>query len=190
MASEVGICNLALSKIGEPPINSLSESSKAGRECALLYKQTRDEALQDFPWAFATKRRQLARTATDPVFGWDHAYQIPTEALRIIGVHDSEGQDLTRYAIEGEVLLCDADAVYARYVWRVTDAAKFSPKFVELVSRLLASKLAIAIADASKLAEFFQQSYLSYRESLQAEDASSSVPVEEIDFDDFLRARR
>ena len=60
MASEVQICNLALAKIGDQQITSLTENSKAGRLCNLVYEPLRDATLRAHPWNFAITRETLA----------------------------------------------------------------------------------------------------------------------------------
>lgn len=54
MASEIEICNIALSRIGNSrSINSMTEASKEANQCSLHYEQCRDAVLSDFPWNFA-----------------------------------------------------------------------------------------------------------------------------------------
>ena len=66
MASEVQICNLALAKIGDQQITSLTENSKAGRLCNLVYEPLRDATLRAHPWNFAITRETLALHSVAP----------------------------------------------------------------------------------------------------------------------------
>jgi hypothetical protein len=60
--SEVGICNLALSRIGANTITSLTaDAAKEDRLCNTFYAQLRDETLKNFAWNFAMKATPLNR---------------------------------------------------------------------------------------------------------------------------------
>ena len=54
MASQVGICNMALSHLGQSkPISSITERSAAARACNRFYDTALEEVLRDFAWPFA-----------------------------------------------------------------------------------------------------------------------------------------
>ena len=55
----VGLCNLALTRLGHNQISSLSENSKGATLCTLHYPQVRDALLRAHPWNFAIARRRL-----------------------------------------------------------------------------------------------------------------------------------
>jgi hypothetical protein len=63
MATEISICNLALSRIGASTITSLTANSvKEDRLCNQFYAQFRDELLRSFAWNFAIKTTRLNLT--------------------------------------------------------------------------------------------------------------------------------
>jgi hypothetical protein len=82
MASEVDICNLALSNIRARSINSLNESSLQAQVCKLHYPVLRDQLLRDAPWQFSHKVSALA-LLNDDLFNWVYAYQYPSDCLYI-----------------------------------------------------------------------------------------------------------
>jgi hypothetical protein len=82
MASEVDICNMALSGIRGGSINSLDEASLQAQQCKLKYPFLRDMLLRDVPWNFAHKEDALA-LLTDDLFNWVYAYQYPSDCLYI-----------------------------------------------------------------------------------------------------------
>src|SRR5438128_882361 len=88
MASEVGICNLALLQIGQTSlIQDLGEDSEAANACNLLYSVNRDETLQEFAWPFAQRRSTpaplMATTLALGVVptGWEYAFALPADAV-------------------------------------------------------------------------------------------------------------
>lgn len=101
MASEVDICNRALSAIGtRSQITSLTEKSAEARQCNLLYADLRDELLRMAPWNCATNFNTLAlivaapgtpenpsaATATwekgQPPPPWSYEYAYPADCIR------------------------------------------------------------------------------------------------------------
>lgn len=83
MASEVGICNMALSKIRAGSINSLTEASLQAQQCKLWYPFCRDFLLEDNPWGFATKIAPLAVLGSEDIHNWVYVYQYPSDCLYI-----------------------------------------------------------------------------------------------------------
>ena len=82
MASDVEICNIALSNIRAGSINSLDENSLQAQQCKLKYALLRDRMLTEVPWTFNRKIRALSVLTTE-IFNWAYAYQYPTDCLKI-----------------------------------------------------------------------------------------------------------
>jgi hypothetical protein len=87
MASEVGICNSALIKIGASRITSLTEGSKNANLCAEQYAKLRDAELRAHLWNFATSRQKLAQISGAPVSGFEFHYQLPSDWVRTVAVY-------------------------------------------------------------------------------------------------------
>ncbi len=92
--SDVGICRLALSKLGtDSTIESFTEDSAEARECDLWYNTALDAILTANPWKFATKRLTLAAHGDDPPDGvWGFRYQYPADALKLWYLENPTGQ--------------------------------------------------------------------------------------------------
>lgn len=77
MATQTEICNRALIRIGADTIVDITENSKEGRLCNILYDQIRKDLLRSHPWNFAIRRIILAPDAnTAP--NTDFFYYLPT----------------------------------------------------------------------------------------------------------------
>ena len=90
MATEVDICNLALSKLGdEANLHSIDppDGSTQADHCARWYPIARDKALQCFPWSFATRRVEPAKLMESTADGLN-AFDLPAKCLRVLSVHD------------------------------------------------------------------------------------------------------
>ena len=60
MPSDVQMCNMALARTRAQPIAALNEGSTESIACSTFYEISRDAALRDHAWNFATRRRTLA----------------------------------------------------------------------------------------------------------------------------------
>lgn len=158
MASDVDICNLALSHLGDTAtVSSISPSDGSAQadHCSRFYSIARDSLLEKHAWGFATKRVQLSLIGSN-WSEWEYAYAQPSDALNIMAVLPPYSTD--DYSDGGlyipqpfscevnesnqEVIYTDqADAVL-RYTSLVTDTTKFSPLFIVALSWHLASMLA------------------------------------------------
>lgn len=153
--SEVKICNIALSRIGDSLITGLIESSKQAMTCNLLYEPTRDEALRGHPWNFAMRRTTLARLSEAPAFEFDYQYQLPADCLVPWAIYNST----SNWVREGNALLINDDAVNLRYIARITDPNQFDAVFVNALALKLASELAVRLANSKSLKNEVYQEY-------------------------------
>lgn len=153
MASEVSICNLALSHIGdEATVASIDppEGSAQAEHCQTYYPIARDTVLESHAWRFATRRMSLVELSEDPPDNWGFVYAYPNNCLTPLAVlmpgeaDDSAGQDFVCeiLADETQVIYTNIEDAVLRFVTRVEDTTKYSTLFVNAVARLLASYLA------------------------------------------------
>lgn len=111
MASEVGICNLALSNLGDAAtVASINppEGSAQAEHCARFYPIARDALLEMHDWSFATKRMVLPLLATNPTNQWAYAYAAPSDMVNTISVLDMNATDDTSAPLL-------ADAIFTGY---------------------------------------------------------------------------
>jgi hypothetical protein len=151
VASEVDICNLALSHLGDSAtVASIDppEGSAQAEHCARFYGVARNSMLEMHNWLFATRRKTLAVT-TDDSFDWAFAYAAPAGAIKLLAVlpYGANSDDETQpYEVEsGEttnIILTDQETAVVRYVALITDLTRWSPLAINALSWLLASHLA------------------------------------------------
>lgn len=158
MATEAGICNSGLSKLGNNRINSLTDGTPAANLCLEQYGKLRDDLLRAHDWNFAASRVKLGQLSSTPAFGYDHQYALPSDWMRTISVHpDCEGAVLlTDYvtessAIEGRILLANVTDVYMRYVRKLEDPNVMDPAFREALAWRIAVELAVPLAKSGSL---------------------------------------
>lgn len=101
-AANIALANQALGLLGAKAIE-LDGSSTNHTYCTSFFDDCRDEILASHPWNFARKRAFAIQT-TDPLFGYDNAFTVPSDALRILKIADDQAAEFRR---EGDLILTD-----------------------------------------------------------------------------------
>lgn len=184
MATEIGICNSALLKLGADRITSLSENRRPAILCNEQYPKMRQEVLADHPWNFALKRVELATLDTTPAFEFDYALQLPADCLRVLKL-DHPTLD---FRVEGRSLLVNETSVNIKYIYDVTDASVFSPLFAEALAARLAADLAYPLVQSNTLHEQMMVYYEKLLRKAKAADAQEGK-AEPLMYNTFLNAR-
>lgn len=201
MASEIEICNLALSNIRAGSINSLTESSLQAQICKLKYPFVRDRCLAETQWSFNRAIVALASLDVD-LFNWAYTYSYPNTCLsinRIIPDYEEltgESELVSRlidtqvlpvssyrrqisyevFNVDGvKVIGCNETGIYIDYRVKVTDPNLFSDDFIFAVSHLLAAEIAVPIVGGEMGRQFRSdeiQLYERYLTSAKSLDAN------------------
>lgn len=151
MASDVDICNMALSLLGRETISIIGESSPEGKACATFYAQSRDEALRDHPWNFAQTRRALAPVAVPKGYAtkWVFGYSYPGDCLHGRELSDGVNNNLAFEVAQDDagdlIILTNAQPAYLSYSKVTTDTSKFDAGFVGALALKIAANLAIPL---------------------------------------------
>lgn len=148
MAASIEVCNRALTLIGCERVVSIDDDNKGARACKAQYDMTRLSELRANRWAFAMKRAQLAAIITAPLFGFDLAYPLPTDCVRVdfvgdyyvgVSLSDYRTSDESAFAIEDRQILTNLPSpLNVRYVANVQNVQNFDPLFVDALSHRLA----------------------------------------------------
>lgn len=139
------ICNQALDILKEAPISSLTDSRPIAKWLNRNFETTRDAALSMANWNFALKRSEIPAESDAPAFGWDYAYTLPVDCIRLIPLTQNgklEGSPVAHVVEQGRVLTDKAGPLKIRYVARVENYNAYHPLFVEALAARLAFKMA------------------------------------------------
>lgn len=152
MASDVEICNQALTKLGAARINDLADDTKQARALNAIFTVKRDALLAAQAWTFAIKRASIPALSTAPAYQWAAQFPLPTDCLRVIQVgeywtlYDTDSGPA--FQIEADsvnsrpAILCDeASPLRLRYIYRVTNTGLYPPVFVEALACMLAAEV-------------------------------------------------
>lgn len=182
-STSVEIVNIALTKIGEPPITALTNNRPAALVANTLYGPTRDAVLRAHPWNCAIWRATLAET-TAPLFGFTNAFALPADFLRVVRVNR---EMRPAYKIEGQTLLTDAETVELSYVRRIGEPLMESLLVMALATRLAAEMAEPITGSDSKTQRLFQE-YETKLAEARSVDAQEEPP-EELVADQWIEAR-
>jgi len=184
MATELGIINSALIKLGVETVSAVPGTTRQGALANEQYAKIRDELLTEHPWNFAIKRALLTPTVTTPVFEFAFEYNLPADYLRVWATEFP--QDF--YQIEGNKLYSNYSAIKIRYIYKVTDATLFPPTFAELLSLKLAADLAYVLVQSNSLKNSLLQEYLVKLRDVRSYDGQES-PSYPLTDDLFINSR-
>jgi hypothetical protein len=181
MTANTDIVNVALRALGGTRITSLTDGSNNANAANDVYEIVRDQVLRSHPWNFATMRTQLAELGSTPAFGYDHQYALPSDWIRTISVHDNDaglgGIDYKEETYSGQrVILANSDAVYLRYVGRVTDPNLYPPDFLVALAVEIAMRLAPAIPNSVSAKEDLEREVKGILQGAKSVDAMNQAP--------------
>lgn len=199
MVSVPGVCNIALSRIGETQfIDNLEEDTAPARVCNVLWEFCRNVVNESFPWVFATAQEDLSALDDDYAReGWTYAYALPSDCVTVLRLYSGSRQtaqeDRPPFALEGHetlgrLLLSDWEDPTLIYIRRVEDITKWSHLAIDALAWRLASELALAVPNKAQLAGGALQSY--YAALAKAGSAEFRQGQEDVQLDsEFVRIR-
>lgn len=161
--SKTEVCNGALALLGEATITSIDQDNKAARLLKRVYDSVRKQTLLAHRWNHATKRAELAASATDPAFGFLYQFPLPSDFNSLIGVWN-DGLDNRNYTsesdpykVEGNYLLFDSSPAYVFYTADITDEGQWTPGFVEVFQHNLAIRIFYSLTKGADRYRSLQQ---------------------------------
>lgn len=158
MTTNLELCNLALSSLGQREITDLADQDAVSKVCNINYQRSIDWVLREREWKCAVKRVALdTPEVTAPDYGWSASYQVPADHLRTIEVRTTSLKDyqenFTRWSQEGGLILCDVDSgIKVKYLAEI-DIANIPGHVIDVIVFNLASRICIPITASKKLKE-------------------------------------
>ena len=135
------ICRQAILRVGSADV--FKPYGEPMSLATSLFDQTRNELLADFDWQFARVQTTLAAHGTPPTFGYSARYALPTDTLKVLRVNGvDEDENFGQWEIVGGFLHTNSTpSIRVEMTSIVTDASKFPPVFVNMLTVTLAMKL-------------------------------------------------
>ena len=157
MFTKIDLCSMALLKLGEKPIQSLTEDSVAAHLAQTLFNPTVDTLLSMFPWRFATKSLVLTKNS-------DGDFIIPSNVLRVLKWSGK---------IIGNKIENDTDTLEISAIVK-TEPEYFPGYFATLVATKLAMEFCIPLIGDAGVFRMMSSVYESEYQSAKFIDSTSS----------------
>lgn len=155
-SSTTQIANLALAKIGQSRLDSLSDTSLAeARWASELYPQARDYVTELYAWRHARRIATLTETTNDRSDDFELAYERPSNCLSFRFVLPESGpfdaRNPIRFETIGEVIYTDEPDARGYYIVQETDVTKYPPSFTDALAWYLAHLLIQPLRQETRL---------------------------------------
>lgn len=164
--TKIELINNALARLGERPIQSLTENSAVASIVQTVYRGAIQSALRDYNWSFAIREKELPRTEAKSHF-YKFTYALPHDSLRVIRTLGNQ-----TFAVQGNVLCSNEERVVIQYIADITDEELFDSKFIEAISYKLASELAMPVKGSSELMASYSNAYMNLVQKGASESAN------------------
>lgn len=174
--SKLAIINNALRELNIERINSLTDNCKQAEVMNDIFDIARLEMLEESTWNFSTARAVLAKDPTPPAFGYETAFILPADFIFAI-----EEFDESRFEIEGNLLLTDAEEIKLVYTADIQDTSKWSPAFIKAFYLELAVRGCFALGQDQSHKQLLIQlaeAALSKARSFQAQQDDSDSDID------------
>lgn len=153
------VVNRMMIAIGQKTLDNLGTDSKSQRLANDIFDGIVAEVFAlPIDWHFATTPAELTKISTDPALGYDHQYKLPDGCVRVISTVDENCRDVHyKYEIgvychtengkmvQDDVLLCDQDEVFIKYIVLRTNPGHWKAWFTKVVILTGACELVMPI---------------------------------------------
>ena len=156
---------MALLKLGEQPIQSLTDDSASAKLARTLFDPVVDALIVLHPWHFATTQIDLTRNTSGD-------FLVPADVLRVL---KTAGQ------IQGDKIISDSDSVSITVLRRVAPE-KFPSYFVSLVATRLAMEFCIPLLGDQTVFRMLVALYETELQNAKFIDSTTSVASAVKDF--------
>lgn len=158
MLTKIDLCSMALLKLGENPIQSLSEDTTAAKLGRTLIDFVIDTLLAMHPWRFACREYTLVRNE-------DGEFVIPTDILRIVKANAR---------VMDNKILSEAPSVEITAIRRMSPDA-FPSYFASLVATKLAVEFCIPLTSDQTVFRTMVALYESELQTAKFIDSTTSI---------------
>jgi hypothetical protein len=204
--SAIDVVNMALARLGEPPISAFDDGSEVGAVAERLYEPLIGRLLSMRPWHFAQAKVALLVDGAAPTLqGWERGFLLPALGSERIGhpsgfylSGDPYAQRLDRYEVQGRWVFANVPTLRAEVVRRAPEA-EWPAAFVLLAAEALAAELSLPVTENASREQLHRVNAFGspgeanrggyFREAAQADDAGGASQSL-LDGTDWLTAAR
>lgn len=172
--SAVSTANMALVKLGQEPITSLTQDTKNARLVNAVFEMCRNEVLEGHPWYFATKTVELASVdgVEDSLEIWQFVYEKPADFLKMI--HGADWKQ--EFEIRDGYLMANEEPLKIKYIFECSNPGLWSYSFAQCLSWRIAAEIAYAVTKSNTVATTMMAGYAMSLKEARYNDAHKRSP--------------
>jgi len=176
MQTRTQIANNALSYLSAGSIVNLNDDDAKARAINGIFDQAAKEVIRTHRWSCCIGRAQLSQLSASTLqsgnFGYAHAYQLPSDCLRILDINGEPWSEKAEFFdLNGRQLLSDLGEIFLRYVKWEDDVSQWDPLLADVISVKIAMKVARQITTDGISAEDLERLYRRRLEDARTVDA-------------------
>ena len=181
--NRVSVANLALSNLGEAPIQNLNHNNARARIANARIDDVIRTVLRGHDWNSAMKRVSLTKI-TDPLFGWNSTFQLPIDYLKVIQVWP-----VSKFRVQGPNILSNEATLNLLYIYEPSDINSLDVLLAESIALKLAVEMAETLTGKDGLKDRMMQKYLMALQEARSANSKDKTP-EHREESTFWNARR
>jgi len=179
----VSITNLALSNLGEAPIQNLSDDNARARIASARIDDVIRTVLRMHDWNSVMKRVALTKI-DDPLFGFNSTFQLPGDYIKVVEVYP-----ISRYRVQAENILSNETELSLLYVFEPTDIGTLDVLLAEAIALKLATEISESLTGKDTLRDRLMQKYIMALQEARSANSKDKTPEHRED-STFWNARR
>ena len=155
-SSKLSLINNALILIGDRPLTSLTDGTRAQIVATNLYDNVVENELSKHRWGFARKKAEISKDSAAPVGNeWQTTYTLPADMITLIKLEPN-----IPYQILGNKVYCNySGTLYAEYIYKPSEG-DWPSYFCKMVEYALAMDFAPSIRDSAASMELTANQYV------------------------------
>ena len=181
--NRVSIANLALSNLGESPIQNLTDDNARARICTQRIDDVIRSILRMHDWNSAMNRIALTNVGV-PLFGFNYTFQLPVDFIKIVDVWP-----VSRYRIQADTLLSNETEINILYVYEPTDINTLDVLLAEAIALKLTVEISETLTGKDGLKDRMMQKFVLALQEARSANSKDKTPEHRED-STFWNARR
>lgn len=149
------ICNMALIRVGEQTILSLTEDSKNAKLCNLIFDPVFEQVLRATNWSCCTYRASLAENAIPPAFGYSNRFDLPTDpkCVRVLRLENP----LDVFRVEGRYVMTNSGTCNIVYIGKSEDISVLDSLFIKVLYLSIAIEFGYTLVENNTIVNGLMQ---------------------------------
>jgi len=181
--NKVQVANLALSNLGEAPIQNLNDNNARARIANSRVDDVIRTVLRMHDWNSAMTRVALSKI-DDPLFGWNSTFQLPADYIKVIEVWP-----ISKFRVQGQNLLSNEATLNLLYIYEPEDINSLDVLLAEAIALKLAVEITETLTGKDGLKDRMMQKYLMALQEARSANSKDKTP-EHREESTFWNARR